>query len=73
LTIFSLPRKDPNEESDLDEQTKKAATALDSPEYDGKIVVVVWEHKHIAKKDLNEDGERPIGCPSGSDRHSQAR
>ena len=57
LTIFSLPRKDPNEESDLDEQTKKAATALDSPEYDGKIVVVVWEHKHIAKKDLNEDGD----------------
>ena len=57
VTIFSVPPKDPHEESDLDAQTRKAAAALDSAEYDGKIVVVVWEHKHIAKKDLNKDGD----------------
>jgi hypothetical protein len=56
LTIFSVPPKDPNEDNDLDTQTQKAAAALNSVEYDGKIVVVVWEHKHIANKDLNRDG-----------------
>jgi hypothetical protein len=56
LIVFSVPAKDPNEESDLDVQTEKAAAALDSSEYDGKIIVVVWEHKHIAKKDLNRTG-----------------
>ncbi len=56
LTIFSVPPKDPNEDNDLDTQTQKAAAALNSVEYDGKIVVVVWEHKHIANKDFNRDG-----------------
>jgi hypothetical protein len=57
LTVFPIAPKDPDEDNDLDKQTKKAAAALDSAEYDGKIVVVVWEHKHIAKKDLNKDGD----------------
>jgi hypothetical protein len=38
----------PEEETDLNTQTQKAAAALKSAEYDGKIVVVVWEHRHIA-------------------------
>jgi hypothetical protein len=57
LTVFSVPPKDPNEDSDLDTQTQKAAAELNSADYDGRIVVVVWEHKHIAKKDLNKDGK----------------
>jgi hypothetical protein len=56
LTVFSVPAKDPNEESDLDVQTGKAAAAFVSSEYDGKIIVVVWEHKHIAKNELNGTG-----------------
>ena len=35
-------------ETDLDTQTQKAAAALNSAEYDGKIVVVVWEHRQVA-------------------------
>jgi hypothetical protein len=45
LIIFS--------DSDLDLATQNAAAALNSAEYDGKIVVVVWEHQHIARQDLN--------------------
>jgi hypothetical protein len=44
------------DDSDLDTQTQAAALALNSPAYDGKVIAVVWEHKHIAKKDLNESG-----------------
>jgi hypothetical protein len=54
LTIFSVPPEDPNEETDLDTQTQKAAAALASADYAGKIVVVVWEHKHIANENLTE-------------------
>ncbi len=43
LTVFS--------QGGLDKETKDAAAALDSAAYDGKIVVVVWEHKHIADED----------------------
>ena len=56
ITAFLVPPKDPNEDSDLDTQTQKAAAELNSAEYDSKIVVVVWEHKHIAKKNLNKEG-----------------
>jgi hypothetical protein len=52
LTVFSA-----SDESDLDTQTKAAAAALNSPAYEGKTVVVVWEHKHIAKKALNESDD----------------
>ena len=53
LTIFPVLPKDPEEETDLDTQTQKAAAALDFAEYDGKIVVVVWEHRHIANAKLD--------------------
>lgn len=56
VTAFSVPPKDPDEDADLNTQTQKAAAALNSAAYDGKIVVVVWEHKRIANKDLNRDG-----------------
>lgn len=54
LTIFSVPPEDRNEETDLDTQTQKAAAALASADYAGKIVVIVWEHKHIAKENLTD-------------------
>ena len=57
LTIFSVPPKDPDEDSDLATQTLKAAAALNSAEYAGKTVVVVWEHKHIAHADINGAGD----------------
>ena len=43
LTVFS--------QGGLDKETQDAAAALGSAKYDGKIVVVVWEHKHIAEED----------------------
>ncbi len=43
LTVFS--------EGGLDAETKDAAATLDSAAYNGKVVVVVWEHKHIAEED----------------------
>ena len=52
LTNFFVPPDDPNEKSDLDNQTQKAATALTSADYAGKVVVVVWEHNHIANEKL---------------------
>ncbi len=51
-TIFPVAPKDPNEEADLDVQTQKAAAALTTAKFAGKIVVVVWEHKHIATEGL---------------------
>ncbi len=45
LTVFST--------GDLDADTRDAAAALDSTAYDGKVVVVVWEHKHIAEEDAS--------------------
>ena len=56
VTAFSVPPKDPDEDSDLDIQTRKAAAVLGSAAYDGKTVVVVWEHKRIAKKAMNAEG-----------------
>jgi hypothetical protein len=56
-TPFLVLPHDPNEDADLNAQTRKAATALASAEYNGKTVVVVWEHKHIAKPDLNLSGD----------------
>lgn len=56
VTAFSVPPKDPDEDSDLDAQTRKAAAAIGSAAYDGKTIVVVWEHKRIAKKVMNMEG-----------------
>jgi hypothetical protein len=57
VTLFQVPPHDPNEDADLDTQTKNTAKALASSDYDGKIVVVVWEHKHIANSGLNASGD----------------
>jgi hypothetical protein len=57
LTLFQVPLHDPNEDADLSAQTRDAVKALTSSEYDGKIVVVVWEHKHIANSGLNASGD----------------
>jgi hypothetical protein len=39
----------------LNERTQQAASdLLTDPQWDGKTVVVVWEHDHIAKKKLEE-------------------
>ena len=43
LTVFS--------KGGLDTETKDAAAALESAAHNGKVVVVVWEHKHIAEED----------------------
>lgn len=52
LTVFSavpLPEVDPLPQLNL--RTQQAAGAvLDDPRYDGKTVVMVWNHRHIADK-----------------------
>lgn len=52
VTIFSavpLPGVDPMPQLNL--RTQQAAGALmDDPRYDGKTVVMVWNHRHIADK-----------------------
>ena len=54
LTMFStvpLPGIDPIPQLNL--RTQQAAGALmDDPRYDGKTVVMVWNHRHIADKAL---------------------
>jgi hypothetical protein len=54
IVAFSVPEHDQNEEADLDTQTQQAAATLQSSAYDGKTVVIVWEHKRIANKNLDE-------------------
>ena len=51
--VVPLPNAD--EEKELDAQTEQAAKdVLSNPAWDGKIVVMVWEHKHIADKKLTK-------------------
>ena len=39
----------------VNQQTQDAAEdVLTSPDFDGKIVVMTWEHKHIANQVLEE-------------------
>jgi hypothetical protein len=53
-----VPEKDQGDdakESLIDQRTKEAAhDVMTDPRYDGKIVVMVWEHKHIASKKLEK-------------------
>ena len=52
-SVVPLPGAD--EEKQLDAQTRLAANdVLTNPAYDGKIVVMTWEHKHIANKTLQD-------------------
>jgi hypothetical protein len=54
-----VPNKDEDEDSteaEINARTQEAARdLLSSHEYDGKIVVVAWEHKHIASRKLEKD------------------
>jgi hypothetical protein len=54
-----IPNKDEDEdatEAEINARTQEAARALlSSHEFDGKIVVVAWEHKHIASRKLEKD------------------
>ena len=47
---------DEEKEAELIQRTQQAAhDVLTDPRYAGKIVVMAWEHKHIAKSMLEED------------------
>jgi hypothetical protein len=54
-----IPNKDEDEdatEAEINARTQEAARdLLSSREFDGKIVVVAWEHKHIASHKLEKD------------------
>ena len=42
------------------QETQEAATdVLTNPSFGGKIVVMTWEHKHIANKDLDSEYQDP--------------
>ena len=57
--LFGGPNKDEDDdakETEINARTQEAARDLMSEhEYDGKIVVVAWEHKHIASRKLEKD------------------
>ncbi len=58
VTAYSVvPGGDDGEkETDLNARTREAARdVLSNPDYTGKTVIMVWEHKHIAKRKLEED------------------
>ena len=52
-----VPNKDDDaKETEINARTQEAARDLMSEhEYDGKIVVVAWEHNHIASRKLEKD------------------
>jgi hypothetical protein len=54
-----VPNKDEDDdaaETEINARTQEAARDLMSKyEYDGKIVVIAWEHKHIASHKLEKD------------------
>jgi len=56
VTLYSvLPQKDEDKEEALDRRTQEAANDLKvNPLWQGKTVVMVWEHKHIANKKLEK-------------------
>ena len=56
VTLYSvLPQKDEDKEEALDLRTQEAANDLKvNPLWQGKTVVMVWEHKHIANKKLEK-------------------
>ena len=62
VTDYSIAPGDKDNESDdakeeqLARRTQEAAQdVLTKPEFNGKIVVVSWEHKHIANRKLEQD------------------
>ncbi len=62
VIVYSvLPEKNQDEDSggkdeDINRRTREAARDLmTKPEYDGKIVVIAWEHKRIASRKLEKE------------------
>jgi hypothetical protein len=57
VTAFTIsPGDDDEKEIELNARTQEAARdALGNPAYAGKTVVMIWEHKHIAKHKLEND------------------
>ena len=59
VTVYKVHGKykdDDAKEADLTRRTQEAAhDVLTDPRYTGKIVVISWEHNHIAKSKLEED------------------
>lgn len=54
-TVVPPFKNDSDEEVALNLRTQQAAAdVLNNPAWNGKVVVMVWEHKHIAHKDLNK-------------------
>lgn len=58
VTTYSVvPLPGANELTELNAQTVQAANdVLNNPAWNGQIVVMVWEHKHIANKTLAKSG-----------------
>jgi hypothetical protein len=50
----------PSAEDALNARTQQAAKAVLSGAWDGKTVVMVWEHKHIANKKLETKCSEPV-------------
>lgn len=50
-----------DKETSLNKETQDAVhDVLTNPSFDGKIVVMTWEHKHIANKKLEADSSDPV-------------
>jgi hypothetical protein len=60
VTLYSvLPQKREDKEEALDRRTKEAANDLKvNPLWQGRTIVMVWEHKHIANKKLEKSSPR---------------
>jgi broad specificity phosphatase PhoE len=51
----------PDKDSLENQQTRDAVRdVLTNPDFNGKIVVMVWEHKHIANKRLEAESHEPV-------------
>jgi hypothetical protein len=57
VTAFTIaPGNDDEKQAELNQRTREAARhALGNPAYAGKTVIMIWEHKHIAKRKLEKD------------------
>jgi hypothetical protein len=57
VTAYTIsPGDDDEKEAELNARTREAARdVLGNPAYAGKTVVMIWEHKHIAKSKLEKD------------------
>ena len=50
-----------SEDDELDERTREAANdVLTNPAWNGKVVVMIWEHKHIANAKLEKKATSPV-------------